>query len=92
MGYPSSSYKALPPNNLAWSIVNLIFCCLPLGIVALVFAVQSQSAANRGDMAEADRTASTAQTCNMVATIGGGIFIAIVFFPIILGASHVGHL
>jgi|GEM_PF-3811996 len=69
------------------AICNLIFCCLPLGIVALVFSAQSQSAANRGDMAQAERTAGVAKTCNMIATIGGAVVVVIVFIAVI-GASH----
>jgi hypothetical protein len=90
MGNQMGRYQVPPPNYLAWSICNLIFCCLPLGIVALVFSVQSQSAAQRGDMAEAERTANTAKTCNMIATIGGGIAI-LIFFIFVLGASHAAH-
>jgi len=59
--------------------------------VAIVFSAQSQSAAQRGDMAEAERTANTAKTCNMVATIGGGIVIAIIFLVVVIGASHATH-
>jgi hypothetical protein len=90
MGIPSN-FSQRPPDYLAWSICNLILCCLPLGIVALVFSIQSQSAANRGDMAEAERTSNTAKTCNMVATIGGGIAIVIVVIIFASTASTVGH-
>jgi hypothetical protein len=87
-------YQSPPHNYLAWSICNLIFCCLPPGVVAIVFSVQSRSAAPRGDVAEAERTANTAKTCNMVATIGGGIVVVLIFFVLVLGglsASHVNH-
>ncbi len=90
MGNQMGRYQVAPPNHLAWSICNLIFCCLPLGIVALVFSVQSQSAAQRGDMSEAERTANIARICNMISTIVGAVAILIVFL-FVLGASHAGH-
>ena len=32
-----------PPNYLAWAILTTIFCCLPFGIVSIVFAAQVNS-------------------------------------------------
>jgi hypothetical protein len=29
-----------PPNYLVWAILTTIFCCLPFGIVSIVFAAQ----------------------------------------------------
>ena len=28
------------PNHLVWAILSTLFCCLPLGIVSIVFAAQ----------------------------------------------------
>ncbi|NQU85073.1 MAG: CD225/dispanin family protein [Mariniphaga sp.] len=32
-----------PPNYLVWAILTTIFCCLPFGIVSIVFAAQVNS-------------------------------------------------
>ena len=29
-----------PPNYLVWAILTTIFCCLPFGIVSIVYAAQ----------------------------------------------------
>ncbi len=46
-----------PPSHLLWSILVTLFCCQPLGIVAIVFSAMSMSYASNDDM-EAARNAS----------------------------------
>lgn len=38
-----------PPNCLVWAILATLFCCLPFGIVAIVYAAQVDSKFNTGD-------------------------------------------
>ena len=38
-----------PPNYLVWAILATLFCCLPFGVVAIVFAAQVESKWFRGD-------------------------------------------
>jgi hypothetical protein len=44
---------APPQNYLVWSILSTIFCCMPLGIVSIVFAAQVNSKWAAGDAAGA---------------------------------------
>lgn len=48
-----ASNQAKPSSNLVWAILATLFCCLPLGIVAIVFAAQVDSKYNSGDYAGA---------------------------------------
>jgi hypothetical protein len=53
---PSGGYAApgpMPDNYLVWAILTTIFCCLPLGIVSIVFASQVSSKYAVGDYAGA---------------------------------------
>ncbi|MDR1964826.1 MAG: CD225/dispanin family protein, partial [Planctomycetaceae bacterium] len=52
------------PNYLIWSIFSTICCCLPLGIAAIIFSVQSQSALTAGNFAKAAQDSKTAFYCN----------------------------
>ncbi len=56
-GYPPpGGYAApgpMPDNYLVWAILTTIFCCLPLGIVSIVFASQVSSKYAAGDYAGA---------------------------------------
>src|SRR5690242_9892722 len=38
-----------PPNHLVWSILTTLFCCLPLGIVSIIFAAQVNGKWQAGD-------------------------------------------
>lgn len=42
-----------PPNHLVWSILATLFCCLPLGIVSIIFAAQVNGKWQAGDYAGA---------------------------------------
>ena len=41
------------PSHLVWAILTTLFCCLPLGIVSIVFAAQVDSKRAAGDIAGA---------------------------------------
>ncbi|WP_295961364.1 CD225/dispanin family protein [uncultured Xanthomonas sp.] len=40
-------------NNLVWAILTTLFCCLPLGIVSIVYASQVNTKLAAGDVAGA---------------------------------------
>jgi hypothetical protein len=42
-----------PANYLVWAILSTLFCCLPLGVVSIVFAAQVNSKHAAGDVAGA---------------------------------------
>ena len=41
------------PNHLVWAILSTLFCCLPLGIVSIVYASQVDGKRAAGDIAGA---------------------------------------
>jgi len=72
-----------PPNNfLIPAILSTIFCCLPFGIAAIVFAAQVNSKYAAGDYAGAQQAAQRARTFTFV-SVGLGV-VAIVIW--VLGA------
>lgn len=38
------------PNHLVWAILSTLFCCLPLGIVSIVYAAQVDGRRAAGDI------------------------------------------
>ena len=76
-----------PETYLVWSVLNLVLCCLPLGIVALVYSIQCQSAITSGQLAQASDLSAKARGWNIAATAIGvvAIVIAIAIFAI---AAH----
>lgn len=81
---PASAAGAQIPNYLWQSIVVTLCCCLPLGIVSIIFAAQVNSKLAQGDIAGA-RDAS--QKAKMFALIGFGVgLVGIVLAMIFNGA------
>jgi len=80
-------YSAQPgqqvPNYLVQSILVTLFCCLPLGIAAIVYAAQVNGKLQAGDMAGAMAASKNAKLfCWISFWIGVGgtlIWIVIVF-------------
>ena len=50
------------PNYLVQAILVTIFCCMPFGIVSIVFAAQVNGKLQAGDIAGARQASATART------------------------------
>jgi predicted secreted protein len=82
-GYPPQQPPAAqaPNNYLVWSILVTLFCCLPLGIVAIVKSSQVNGLWAQGRFAEAQASANSAKRFVIWSAIIGvvvGIIYAIV--------------
>jgi hypothetical protein len=66
---------APPPNHLVWAILSTLFCCLPLGIAAIVFAAQVNSKYNAGDYAGAQESSRKARAFSLWSTIIGVVLV-----------------
>jgi hypothetical protein len=67
------------PNYLVQAILVTIFCCLPFGIVAIVFAAQVNGKLAAGDYAGAVQTSNQAKMWCWV-SFGIGLFVALAYF------------
>ncbi len=77
--YMQGQRPVKPNNHLAWAILSTIFCCLPLGIVSIVYASKVDGLYNAGDIAGASNAANKAQSYALWGTVVG-------FICILLGA------
>ena len=72
-----------PDNYLVWAILTTIFCCLPLGIVSIVFSTQVNSKWAMGDAAGAMESSRKAKQFAMwsaiIAAIGIVLYIILIF-------------
>jgi hypothetical protein len=80
-GAPSSSGIQ---SYLVWSILATLFCCVPLGIPALVYAAQVDGKVVSGDLAGALESSRKARLwCLWAAGVGGGfVFLYLLVFLI----------
>jgi hypothetical protein len=62
-GAPGYGLGNLPgiPNHLVWAILSTILCCLPLGVVSIVYAAQVNTHVLRGDISTAQRSSKLAR-------------------------------
>lgn len=86
-GQPMSSP---PPNHLVWAILTTLFCCLPFGIVSIVFAAQVSSKWAGGDYAGAQASSDNAKRWAIISAVAGLAVVGVyVVFVLIAAAAHV---
>ena len=74
------------PTYLWQSIVAIIFCCLPAGVVSLVYAIKVDPAIQAGDIAAAKEASKNAKMWFWI-SFGVGIVVQSVFFGLgVIGA------
>lgn len=85
--YPRQNLGPQPPNNLVWAILATVLCCLPLGVVSLVFAAQVDSFYSRGEYQKAVDASNKAKTWAIVSVVCGLIANVLIFGFAILGGA-----
>ncbi len=80
-----------PPKNwLVESILATIFCCVPLGIVSIVYAAQVNSKFNQGDYQGAvDASANAAKWTKITFWVGIGVLIIYLAFIFLFGGMAI---
>lgn len=74
------------PNNLVWAILTTLFCCLPAGIVSIVYAAQVNGKLAAGDIAGAQDSAAKAKKWAMWSAIAWVVLVVLyVLFVVVLG-------
>lgn len=79
MSAPQGEYV---PNHLVWAILTTLFCCLPLGIVSIVYASQVDGRRAAGDLVGAHEASRKASLWAIWSAVAGPILIVlwVVFF------------
>ena len=73
------------PNYLVQAILVTIFCCMPFGIVSIVFAAQVNGKVAAGDYAGAIATSNKAKTWAWV-SFGVGLGISLIYVAIFVAS------
>ena len=90
-GYPQTPIYQGPdiPTNLWQSIVVTLMCCLPFGIVAIVYAAKVDGLKARGDIPGAMSAAASSRTwCNVSVLVWVGFAVLSVAISFLGGASR----
>ena len=85
---PAGARPGHVPNYLVQAILVTIFCCLPFGIVAIVFAAQVNGKLERGDHEGALRASSAAKLWTWISFGVSLGFVGVwLLFSILLGLT-----
>ena len=84
-GYGGAPVGSPPNNFLVPAILVTLFCCLPAGIVSIVYAAQVNSKWTAGDVAGAQTAAKNAKTWTFVSLGVGLVFIVLYVMLMIFG-------
>lgn len=87
---PPGSAPATVPNYLVPAIIS-VFCCMPLGVAAIIFAAQVNGKVAQGDIQGAMDSSKKAKMFSFIAIGLGlvGVLFYIVFWVIIGGLSAI---
>jgi Interferon-induced transmembrane protein len=81
-GAPHGGYPAQQPDsNLVWGILCTVLCCLPLGVVSIVYASKVSGLWTQGRYAEAQLASANAKKWAIWGAVAGvilGIIYAII--------------
>lgn len=89
-GYGGAPAAPKPPNHLVWAILTTLFCCLPFGIVSIVFAAQVDSKYNSGDAAGALQASENAKKWAIAAAVSGIVIVVLWGMLLAAGTSSLG--
>jgi hypothetical protein len=88
VSYPPPHAQAPVPNYLVPAILTTLFCCLPFGIVSIVYAAQVNGKLEAGDRAGAIESSRKAKMWAWI-SFGTGL-VLIVGYLVIAGLAALG--
>jgi ABC-type Fe3+ transport system permease subunit len=80
-----------PDNYLVWAILCTVLCCLPLGIVSIVYSTKVSGLWSQGRYAEAQAAADNAKKWAIISAVVGAVvaLIAVILWVgLALAVSH----
>jgi len=87
---PPASPAAPPPqvaNHLVWAILSTLFCCLPAGIVSIVYASKVNTLLVSGDIEGARQASKNAATWAIVSAAAVAVLGLLYLLIIVIGAG-----
>lgn len=82
--------QVVPPNYLVWSILAALLCCLPGGIVAIVYSTQVSSRFQQGDYAGANESSRNARKWVIISAIAAAVGWVIYFIILAVTGALAG--
>ncbi len=87
-GYAQTPAGPPPDNNLVWAILSTVLCCLPLGIVSIVFSTQVNSKWALGDVQGAHEAANKAKKWAIASAVVSLVLVVLYIVGIAVFAAN----
>ena len=88
---PSRPKGPFSENCLVEAILVTLLCCLPFGVVGIIFAAQVNTKQQAGDMEGAEKSRrEAAKWTKLGFWIGLGVILLYVLFVFVMGVSFLG--
>jgi Interferon-induced transmembrane protein len=89
-GLPLAEPAENIPNYLVFSILCTFFCCLPFGVVAIIYSSQVNGLVAAGNIQAAKDSAKKAKLwCIVSASVSAAVFVLYFFFILVVGVAQV---
>ncbi len=92
-GYPPQPMGGKPDNYLVWAILSTLLCCLPLGIVSIVYSAKVDGLFTAGQYAQAREASDSAKkwalASAIVSLVGYALF-GVLYIAIFAAAFSAG--
>lgn len=85
---PARMHVVGPPNHLVWAILATLLCCLPSGIVAIVYAAQVDSKFMAGDVAGAQYASDQAKLWSWISA--GAVLVIVAGYLMLVVVAALG--
>lgn len=94
-GWPAQpGYAQEPDNYLVWAILTTVMCCLPFGIVSIVYSTKVSGLWAQGRYAEAQAASANAKKWAIIGAVAGAVvavIVGVVYAILIALAVSVDH-
>ena len=68
-----------PDSYLVWAILTTLFCCLPFGIISIVYAAKVDGLWTAGDQGGARAASDNAKKWAIISAVAGAVLLALWF-------------
>lgn len=87
MQQPQGNYQMDVPNHLVKAVIITLCCCLPMGVVSIIFAAQVDTKLKRGDYNGALESSKKANLFANLGIVFGILYGIFMFFVGIMGET-----
>jgi len=81
----------IPDNYFIWAVLSTVLCCLPLGVVSLVYSSKVSTHYLNGEYQQAETASKNAKKWAVASAIAAGV-VAVLYLLLIIGLAVSGEL